>query len=605
MKHSAKHSENARNDKIVISRVTDWITSSGYAVPNLESYGTWPNYDGTIDLIDNESYSKGSLYAQVKKLPKGHKLRYTFTDEEKFLTYCRENASWTPILLIGVDLTKNCAYWLHMSEGLLDQIGTSKTIHFNKDQSISGDNFQSIRSWYNVIALYARIVDERNELAIKVSSLLQQTQSNLIGAAKPEFTKLHMFLDEYNRLLDHDFSIVKKVYYPNVWKLGIAYAEYEPNTLSYVLYPIPSTVNDVAIKKLDPATFLPLKTTAAGATWHLGNPLEENPHAYAKGLIRKRVEYILKNQLLDHSGIVTLAREYLFAYVDNYSEQLGLNKKDSYTVSELEEAFVNYYPRWLFAAKEALEAQRNNLARSRGLASVGPKMMFHDPSYIHFLDPTTRQEIQRQVAAQIAAKTVLPAITVEDGKLSIMIFARMLDFVKQKGLKKVVRLYMPKDISFLQSVKSSLVWDVYSPTARLYNLKRFAARFESVYCKVVSNNFPQISRQLALVRPRHRLLFVYDSSKNPVASGSPPSATIYEIVADKTYPRKPATFLLASDHNIDIKRIGSKATLSIDGEGYDLISTSCTSTDLWLSDTPLLAIVYEYLERSLDQYFRQ
>ncbi len=603
MNHPAKHSVDARTDKIAISRITDWITSSGYAVPNLESYGTWPNYDGTIDLIDTESYPKGSLYAQVKKLPAQHRLRYSFKDDEKFLTYCRENASWTPILLIGVDLKKNCAYWLHMSEGLMSQLGTSKTIHFNEDQSISADNSQSIRAWYSIVASYASIVRERNELTLQVSTLMQRTESNLIGTTKHEFMKLHMFLDEHNRLLDHDFSIVKKVYYPNTWKLGIAYAEYKPAVLSYLLYPIPSTVNDVAIKKLDPATFQPLKTSIAGATWHLGNPLEENPHAYARSLVRKRMEYILKNQLLDHSGIVTLAREYLFAYVDNYSEQLGLSKRDSYTVSELEEAFVNYYPRWLFAAKEALEAQRNNLARSRGLDSVGSKMMFHDPGYIYFLDTATRQEIQRQVTAQIAAKAAIPVFTITNSKLSPAIFARMLDFVKQKSLKKVVRLYMPKDFSLLHSKNSSLIWDAYSSAAILYNLKRIAARFESVYCKIVSNNFPQISRQLALIEPGHRLVYVYDSMEKTGVS-VPSGVTIYEIIADRTQPRKPAAFLLTSEHTIDIKRIGSKQMLAIDGEDYEFVSRSGTSLDFSV-DTPLLDMVYRYLKRRLDEYFRQ
>ena len=604
MKHAAKHTVDARTDKIAISRITDWITSSDYAVPNLESYGTWPNYDGTIDLIDSESYPKGSLYAQVKKLPAQHRLRYTFKDDEKFLTYCRENASWTPIIFIGVDLRKNCAYWLHMSEGLLKQLGDNKTIHFNEDQFISGDNSQSIRAWYGIVASYASVVRERNELALQVSTLMQRTESNLIGATQPEFTKLHMFLDEYNRLIDHDFSIVKKVYYPNAWKLGIAYAEYKPTVLSYLLYPIPSTVNDVAIKKLDPTTFQPLKTSAAGATWHLGNPIEENPYAYAKNLVRKRVEYILNNRLLDQSGIVTLAREYLFAYVDNYSEQLGLSKKDSYTVSELEEAFVNYYPRWLFAAKEALEAQRNNLARSRGLDSVGPKMMLHDPGYIHFLDPATRQEIQRKVTAQITAKAAIPVVTITGGKLSPAIFARMLDFVKQKGVKKVVRLYMQKDFSLLQESNSSLVWDAYSPAARLYNLRRVSTRFESVYCRIVSNNFPQISRQLALVEPGHRLVYIYDSTKTTGAFDPPNGATIYEIIADKKQPIKSSSFLLASDHKIDIKRIGSKQMIGIDGEDYELISTSGTFLDFWVSDTPLLDMVYAQLKRSLDEYLK-
>jgi hypothetical protein len=268
MKHPAKHSKDACNDKIVISRITDWITSSGYAVPKFESNGTWPNVDGTIDLIDSESYPKGSLYAQVKKLPRQNNLRYTFKDKEKFLTYCREHASWMPILLIGVDLEKNCAYWLQMSEGFLNRLGTSKTIHFNEDQSISADNSESIRDWYGIVARYASVARERDELERKVSILMQHIESSLIGADKPEFMKLHMFLDEYNRLLDHDFSIVKKVYYPNAWKLGIAYAEYKPEALSYFLYPIQSTVNDVAIKKLNPSTFQPFTTTADGSTWY-------------------------------------------------------------------------------------------------------------------------------------------------------------------------------------------------------------------------------------------------------------------------------------------------------------------------------------------------
>jgi hypothetical protein len=606
MKHSAKHSKDARNDKIAVSRITDWITSSDYAVPNIESYDTWPNYDGTIDLIDDQGCTRGTLFAQVKKLPEQNNLRYTFKDEGKFLTYCRELASWIAILFIGVDLAKNCAYWLHMSEDLLNQLGDSQTIHFKADQSISAGNLESIRSWHTVAERYADIARARSELKAQVSALLQQTESNLIGANKPEFTNLHMFLDEYNRLLDHNFSIVKKVYYPNTWKLGIAYAEYKPNALSYLLYPIQSTVNDVAIKKLNPAAFRPFKTTADGSTWYAqSNPIEKNPHEHAKVLVRKRLENILRYKLLDHSGIVTLAREYLFAYVDKYSVQHGLSKKDSYTVNELEEAFVNYYPRWLFAAGKALEARGINIARSGTLDAGGSNMMLYNPDHIAFLDDATRREIQRQVASQIKAKAAIPVLAITGDKLSPAIFARMLDFVKQKGLTKVVRLYKPKDVPLPNGAQSAFVWDMYSPGARIYNLKRVATRLESVYSKIVGNNFPQISRQLALVEPGHRLLFVYDSTKNTGAFGAPPSATIYEIVADKTQLRKPATFLLASEHEIDVKRISSKQMLGIDGEDYELISTSGTTFDIWGSDTPLFDMVYEYLKHSLNEYFRQ
>ncbi len=271
----------------------------------------------------------------------------------------------------------------------------------------------------------------------------------------------------------------------------------------------------------------------------------------------------------------------------------------------MEEAFVNYYPRWLFAAKKALEAQRNNMALSRTIDSNGSNITLHDPGCIVFLDSATRQEIQRQVVSQIAAKTPIPVLAISSSKLSVAIFARMLDFVKQQGIKRVSRLYKPKDFSLLHDAPSAFVWDAYSPTARLYNLRRVATRFESVYCKIVSNNFPQISRQLALVEPEHRLLFVYDETENTGAFGLPPGTTIYEIIVDKTQHRKPATFLLASDHKIEIKYIDSQHLIGIDGEDYEFVMTTETPADFWNSDTPLFDMVYEYLKYALDKYFKQ
>ena len=45
--------------------------------------------------------------------------------------------------------------------------------------------------------------------------------------------------------------------------------------------------------------------------------------------------------------------------------------------------------------------------------------------------------------------------------------------------------------------------------------------------------------------------------------------------------------------------------LGIDGEDYELISTTETALDFWRSDTPLFDMVYEYLKQSLNEYFKQ
>lgn len=604
-KRPGKHSRDARNDKIAVSRITDWITSSDYAVPNIESYDTWPNYDGSVDLIDEQGCTRGTLFVQVKKLPTQHKLAYTFKDEGKFLAYCKEHASWIPILFIGADLKENCAYWLHMSEELLNQLADGQTIHFKADQSFSTDNWESIRSWHTVAARYADIARERSALEEQLKNLQQRIESNLIGVDKPEFIKLHLFLDEYNRLLDQDLSIVKKVYYPNAWKLGIAYAEYKPDALSYFLYPIKLTANDVGIKKLNPDAFKPFQPAPPGSTWHMGNPIEGNPSAYAKDLVKERVDNILKYKLLDHSGSVTLAREYLFAYVDKYTPQLGLSKKDSYTVNELERAFFNYHPRWLFTARRVVEAHRNAAAQGRTLDAGASDMMPYDPVHFAFLGDTLLQEIQQQVASQVEANAAVPVLMVTGEKLSPAIFASMLDFVKQKGLTKVTRLYKPKDPVFFESTQSNYSWDLYSPAALLYNTKRASVRLETIYGKIVSNNFPHIAQQLALVKPGHRLIYVYDAAKNAGGPDAPQGATIYEVVADNAHPHKRPTFLLASEHEVETKFVDSKWLLSIDGQEYRVVSMSGTNIDMWYSDTPLFDMIYRYLKRTLDQYFKQ
>lgn len=603
----AKHSRDARNDKFAVSLVSAWITSSNYAVPNIESYDTWPNYDGPVDLIDEQGHTIGTLLVQVKKLPAQHHLAYTFKDKGKFLAYCKEHASWTPIIFIGVDLKKNYAYWLYMSEELLRQLGGGQTIHFKVDQSFSAEEQESLRSWYTVAKRYADIARERHEYEEQLKNLQQKVESSLIGAHKPEFLKLHMFLDEYNRLLDHDLSIVKKVYFPNAWKMGIAYAEYMPTALSYFLYPIQPTINDVAIKKLNPDTFKPFEAAPPGSRWHAqDNPIEKNPQTYAEALVRKLVDTILRRKLLDHGVSVTLAREYLFAYVDKYTEQLGLSKKDRYTVTELEAAFTSYYPRWLVEAHKVLLARNNSAALNTVLSADGSMVILYSPSWLNYIDVATRHEIQRQITSQIAAKLPVPIITITGDKLSPALFAGMLDFVKHKGLKSVARLYKPRDFSYLRSLQSNYSWDVYSPAARLYTTKRLAIRLQSVYDKIVSHNFPQIAHQLAFVKPGHRLLFVYDSAQNTGGPNPPQGATAYEIIADRASWHERPSFLLAEEHTIDTTFRGSKWLLGIDGEAYELVTIFYgIGADYWNSDTPLLDMIYKYLERALEAYFTQ
>lgn len=89
------------------------------------------------------------------------------------------------------------------------------------------------------------------------------------------------------------------------------------------------------------------------------------------------------------SGVIVL-REYIFAYVDKYIEQLGLSTKDRYTVTELETAFTDYYPRWLIEAQKAQVARNNSAAQSSTIGADGSVMLLYDPDRLKHLDETTK-----------------------------------------------------------------------------------------------------------------------------------------------------------------------------------------------------------------------
>lgn len=62
--------------------------------------------------------------------------------------------------------------------------------------------------------------------------------------------QIQLFTDHLNYLLDNDFSYIKKLFYPNVWKRGVAVFEYTETDLSYALYSIKYGENSLLIKEL-------------------------------------------------------------------------------------------------------------------------------------------------------------------------------------------------------------------------------------------------------------------------------------------------------------------------------------------------------------------
>jgi len=65
-----------------------------------------------------------------------------------------------------------------------------------------------------------------------------------------------------------------------------------------------------------------------------------NAQNMQKEIIQTKTEKIIEAKLLKHAGSEFLAKEFVFAFIDKFHTQMGLEQKDKYLVEEIEKAFL-------------------------------------------------------------------------------------------------------------------------------------------------------------------------------------------------------------------------------------------------------------------------
>ena len=217
------------------------------------------------------------------------------------------------------------------------------------------------------------------------------------GRTDARFVNIHYFLDELNGYLDNAFSIVKQIFYPNTWKLGFAYFQYEDSRLAYSLYPIARNRNDVQIKEINKTLLNKIKRERLDfSTLTSRNPLETNPKVYAKEVVHQKTSDIIKRRWLKHSGSEYLAKEFIFAFIDRFHIPMGLELKDKYSLEEIEKAIDTYLPLWLKFSHDLL------LRKKREPEGT---IMECKPSWIHSLSENECNEVAQNVEKVIQDDT--------------------------------------------------------------------------------------------------------------------------------------------------------------------------------------------------------
>lgn len=474
--------------------VTTWIAQTHKAMPDLKANDKYPNIDGYIELVDSTGLPTGTLKVQVKKLSvkNAKKLKHGFKDN-KFLDYCKNSSDWLPIIFIGVDFDKKCAYWVHIDKHFVNSLKGSKTITFNKNQVISNSTTIFIDDWQKISQLYNTMAVEFERYK-KAFSMLSGIITPALGKSDPKFIDIHDFLDYYNYFLDYQFPVVKKVFYPRSWKIGFAYYQYGSKILSYTLYPIPIDKNDVQIKEVDRGIHAVLENEGLGFVTHFSqNPIIENPKNYAKKVVGEKIKKIIEKKLLIHSGNKFLATEFIFAFLDKFHTQLGLEKKDVYRVEEIEEGFYKYFPLWM---EEALKIDSSFLKSRDGY--LDPDLM------TSFLREDRLEEIKKSVLKRIiSGKTKTSAFPVNNRNIPFKIFVELLGFLRRIELVSINRPYADKNF---ERIKGGYSGEVFSKKDAEKNFKTMFRNLLEAYNVIIKNNFPLLSKELSIFGESDTLL---------------------------------------------------------------------------------------------------
>jgi len=451
---------------------------------HIDSRDKVPNHDGHIEIVDSDASPLGRIVVQVKKLPEGNSDPPRKQIKTKHLAYCR--AVIEPFILILVDTEEEVGYWKHITrdwfknEGLDSQ--KSKVVRIDKQNCIRADDQKYQSEWARIIEKTKKKVEDYEELRE-----LKERSNPAIGKEKEEFERIHEFLDEYHSLLESDFESLKEQRFANVWKFGFGSIEYSRESLQYTLYPIYASENDAQIREIDPSweEIENLGASKRRAIPH-DNPIHRKPEDFAYDVILDQVEDQIRDRDLDLSKNHFSAMEYVYEFVDKYSELLGLEDRDEYSVEAVREGYYRYLQFWLTESM-------SDILRDHNIGEVGTSI----EGYLNS-DLGEREDHLHQVASVKTqeADSDPPRHRIHGPDFDQDLLEKLIDSLAESPLKTLRKPFQDEDLDRSDVDSVDGIWDLYSNETLFQNALTYYTQFPNEFQNVVSQNFASIQDEL-------------------------------------------------------------------------------------------------------------
>ncbi|MBN2230169.1 MAG: DUF4365 domain-containing protein [Candidatus Thorarchaeota archaeon] len=357
------------------------LIDSHFVKPDIRVRDKYPNVDGTIEIVDQERVPLGKLDVQVRTIGPDER---KYSCPTSLVAY--SEVSTLPVILICVDPSTQRAFWRQITPTMPEYKENQQgfTIHFSEHSDAIHDSDMYIHKWTDIVLDYRERIAKFPLLRSEVANTLE------LDSIEPQDREsLQQFIDTINNLIDNQFIAVKKVSYPNVWKLGVGVFHSDQQRLVYQIYRIPYREPWPLVCKLDDGSLLSDQYNPYAIAEHSIERKDfSNPEDVGRRFVLKHVQRFVEQKAFPIHGRM-LAADVLVSFVNKYHRCLGIAPdQDSYSVTDLDYA-LNHH---LFGV----------------CAAIATRMTQGSGNYIHLdLDWISRYLIEKNVEpVSLNAKSV-------------------------------------------------------------------------------------------------------------------------------------------------------------------------------------------------------
>jgi hypothetical protein len=553
--------------------------------------------------LDEFLHRIGTLEIQIKTLPEDFFERPRWSYERPFMAACERTVD--PTLLIAVNNRDNIAYWQHISIELLTKFsmecrGESLVIEFPGGNIINGQDETYLTAWQAMTEAAlddkftsASAKDRIRELEIQVNELTQKTD---VASLPSEVVKeIHLFLNSYNGIFEHDFKAIRDVLYSDFWKIGTVIGTYGNITLTHLLLPARFSDNSPLIRQFkelpnNDFTELFLNEGAIALSFHnKENPIKVRPIQYAYEWIEKDVMSVIEKNHFSIDDPFT-ACEYIVGFIDTFSNYLGMESSaDRYNLIELLDLLDKTIPAFESTA----------LSYREGMTT----WMCHIDSYQNRSLRRSNFAGLKQMKEQLT-NGFRPPLQIEltSSIFNLVLLRHYIQFLRGTKQEFAYRQLKPYQGAIGVGKRSWQAWD---RQAIIENLKILFTAFPRLYTALLQKHFPALKEVLALRELADLDIFTVRYPEHSLYS---PVVEKYELKASEVNYQKRQMFFPENDSNWPISRSESTGQLNlqptIDGRNFEITRFATSPADFFESPFPASLLVHQALKDALDSYFK-